>query len=133
MLTMTLTAAAWAKSGFACGLLGLSDRRGVRWGLLCLVAFVNVVAVGGIVTQWVRCRPIYKAWVVSVDGKCFARATSNAVAITVQGQYWYLKQGTLPWVTRTDHIIHDSMLRLRRSRLRGPGLYVGLVKWPQAG
>ncbi|KAJ4409161.1 hypothetical protein N0V82_009540 [Gnomoniopsis sp. IMI 355080] len=84
--TMALTAAAWAKSAFAFGILPLSDRRGMRWALLGLIVFVNVVAVGGIVTQWVRCRPIFKAWVTGVDGTCFARATLNAVGISVQGE-----------------------------------------------
>ncbi|KAJ4387247.1 hypothetical protein N0V93_007836 [Gnomoniopsis smithogilvyi] len=88
--TMALTAGAWAKSAFAFGLLGLCDRRGVRWALLGLVLFVNMVAVGGIVTQWVRCRPIYKAWLLSVNGKCFERATSNGVAITVQAYYAFV-------------------------------------------
>lgn len=46
-----------------------------------------MVAVAGVVIQWVRCRPVYKAWVVSVDGTCFDRATSNAVGIAVQGKF----------------------------------------------
>lgn len=84
---MALTAAAWAKSAFAVGLLALSDRRHIKWTLLCLITFVNMVAVAGIVTYWVRCRPIYKAWMVGANGTCFERATINAVGITVQGKF----------------------------------------------
>lgn len=45
-----------------------------------------MVAVAGIVTHWVRCRPIYKAWMMSANGTCFERATINAVGISVQGK-----------------------------------------------
>lgn len=84
---MALTAAAWAKTAFAVGLLALSNRRHVKWTLLCLITLVNMLAVAGIVTQWVRCRPIYKAWMVGVHGTCFQRATTNAVGISVQGKF----------------------------------------------
>lgn len=84
---MALTAAAWAKSAFAVGLLALSDRRHIKWTLVSLITLVNMLAVAGIVTQWVRCRPIYKAWVVGVHGTCFERATTNAVGISVQGKF----------------------------------------------
>lgn len=135
---MALTAAAWAKSAFAVGLLALSIRRHIRWTLLSLITLVNMVAVAGIVTQWVRCRPIYKAWMVDVHGTCFERATSNAVAISVQGEFTRgpgeeekMRRGR-PWtiVHDTDQISYDSILRLRRHRPRYLWLLIGLVKGP---
>lgn len=73
-------------------MLSMTERRLVRWALLCLVVLVNMVAVGGIVTQWVRCQPIYRAWVVGVEGRCFERATSNAVGVGVQGEFLLFSQ-----------------------------------------
>lgn len=85
--TLALTALAWSKSAFACGLLyGTRPVGRVRLALLGLVGVLNAVVVGAVVFHWARCRPLHKAWDVDVDGACFGWGVRNAVQITAQGE-----------------------------------------------
>lgn len=84
--TLALTAMAWSKSAFVCGLLGTQPVKRVRLGLLALVGVLNAVVVGTVVFHWVRCKPLHKAWDVDVDGTCFGWGARNAVQITAQGE-----------------------------------------------
>lgn len=84
--TAAFTAAAWSKSAFACSLLALSARRrGVRTALLVFVAVVNVVAAGGSVAAWMRCRPVWAAW--EGGGVCWPQGTANGVEIGFFGEF----------------------------------------------
>lgn len=85
--TLALTAVAWSKSAFACGLLGLRPVRTYRWGLLALVGVLNAVVVGAAVFHWVRCRPIARAWDRDGEGGfCFGVDARNGVQIAAQGE-----------------------------------------------
>lgn len=83
--TVALTAVAWSKSAFACGLLGLRPVRAYRWCLLAMVGVLNALVVGAAVFHWVRCRPVSRAWDADVAGVCFGVDARNGVQIGAQG------------------------------------------------
>lgn len=86
--TFALVAAAWAKTAFACSLLGLArDSRRTWWTLWFAIVSLNAVTVGVCVAHWLRCVPVNKAWDDSVaSGRCWKKTVQNDVDLVAQGE-----------------------------------------------
>lgn len=148
--TLALTAMAWSKSAFVCGLLGTQPVKRVRLGLLALVGVLNAVVVGTVVFHWVRCKPLHKAWDVDIDGTCFGWGARNAVQITAQGEclrvwvclyvFVYMRRfyntrlgrRTCVWNSGVEADRDRSIFCLHGHRTRRPGVFDRVVREPAA-
>ncbi|KAB5582247.1 hypothetical protein GE09DRAFT_262041 [Coniochaeta sp. 2T2.1] len=84
--TLTMTAAAWAKTGFGVTLLRFTEGW-MKWTVWFLLVTMNLVVAANAIMNWVGCHPVEKSWRPDVAGYCADTLHARMTLDNVSGGY----------------------------------------------